>query len=32
MIIDQLKNASMYYAISPRLERALRYLETMDLE
>ena len=32
MIIDQLKNASMYYAVSPRLERALRYLEMMDLE
>lgn len=31
MIIDQLKNASMYYPISPRLERGLRYLEVMDL-
>ena len=32
MIIDQLKNVSMYYPLSPRLERALRYLEVMDLE
>ena len=32
MIIDQLKNAAMYYGIGPRLERALRFLNFMDLE
>lgn len=30
MIIDKLSNASMYYALSPRLERALRFLEVLD--
>ena len=32
MIVDQLKNAATYYPLNPRLERALRYLEFMDLE
>lgn len=32
MIIDQLENAAMYYGIGPRLERALRFLNFMDLE
>jgi len=32
VIIDTLNNASMYYALSPRLERALRFLQTLDSE
>ena len=32
MILDQLENAAAYYALHPRLERGLRYLQTMDLE
>ncbi len=30
MILDQLKNASLYYPLSPRLEQALRFLEETD--
>jgi YhcH/YjgK/YiaL family protein len=32
MILDQLENAAAYYTFHPRLERGLRYLQTMDLE
>jgi YhcH/YjgK/YiaL family protein len=31
MIIDSLKNASMYYALSPRVEAAFKYLQSTDL-
>ncbi len=30
MIVDKLSHASLYYPLSPRLERALRFLEVMD--
>ena len=30
MIIDRLSNASTYYGLTPRLERALRFLELLD--
>ncbi|MEW6751963.1 MAG: YhcH/YjgK/YiaL family protein [Candidatus Latescibacterota bacterium] len=30
MIVDRLENAALYYGLSPRLERALRYLQVMD--
>ena len=32
MIIDQLKNASMYFGLGPRVEAALRYLQGTDFE
>jgi YhcH/YjgK/YiaL family protein len=30
LIIDTLNNATMYYALGPRLERALRFLQVLD--
>ncbi len=31
MILDSIKNAELYYSISPRLERAFDYLRSTDL-
>jgi YhcH/YjgK/YiaL family protein len=31
MVVDQLQNASQYYALGPSLEKALRYLQNTDL-
>jgi YhcH/YjgK/YiaL family protein len=31
MILDRIENARYYYGLSPRMEKALKYLETADL-
>jgi YhcH/YjgK/YiaL family protein len=31
MIFDRIENLNYYYGVSPRIERALKYLETADL-
>jgi YhcH/YjgK/YiaL family protein len=31
MIFDRIENLKYYYGVSPRMERALKYLETADL-